>query len=96
MRGNIREIRMRGLIYYLILLPILRIKRLSDSMHLFMYIKHHIRAMFCETVDYNDTREEINGKDDLSSKAELGNETPRNNYMRRIDSRGNAESVYTK
>lgn len=68
---------MRGLIYYLILLPILRIRRLSDSMHLFMHIKHYIRAIFCETVDYNDTREEITGKDDLSSKAGLDNETPR-------------------
>jgi len=33
--------RMRGLTYYL-LLPILRIKRLSDSTHLFMYIRHYI------------------------------------------------------
>lgn len=87
---------MRGLIYYLILLSILRIRRLSNSTHLFVYIKHYIRAMFCGTVDYNDTREEITVKGDLSSLKQVTNRRVIINYTRTIYSRGNAESVYTK
>lgn len=86
---------MRGLIYYLILLPILRIRRLSDSTHLFMYIKHYIRAVFCETVDYNDTREEITAEDSLSSrKQNYGIESSRIMITRGQFARGIMRSLF--